>query len=63
MAPACGFNWSQADVDGLSAQLIYLDWLKTGDDSIIKKVEQYNREDVLAMLAVDQYVCGLPSAK
>ncbi len=63
MAPACGFHWSQADVDGLSAQLIYLDWLKTGDDSIIKKVEQYNREDVLAMLTVDQYVCGLPTGK
>lgn len=63
VAPVCGFNWSQADVDGLSAQLIYLDWLKTGDDSIIKKVEQYNREDMLAMLAVDQYVCALPTGK
>ena len=55
----CGFNWSQADVDGQGAQLMYLDWLKSGDDSIIRRVEQYNREDVLAMLAVDQFVCGL----
>ncbi len=59
VAPVCGFNWSQEDVDGMSAQLMYLDWLKSGDDSLIKKVEQYNREDVLAMLAVDRYVCGL----
>jgi len=59
VAPVCGFNWSQDDVDGQSAQLMYLDWLKSGDDSIIRRVEQYNREDVLAMLAVDQYVCGL----
>ncbi len=56
VAPVCGFNWSQDDVDGLSAQLLYIDWLKSGDDSIIEKVKQYNREDVLAMLAVDQYV-------
>ena len=61
VAPVCGFHWSQADVDGLSAQLMYVDWLRTGDDSIIKKVEQYNREDVLAMLAVDQYVSALPA--
>jgi uncharacterized protein len=59
VAPVCGFNWSQEDVDGLSAQLLYLDWLKSGDDSIIEKVEQYNREDVLAMLAVDRYVTGM----
>ncbi len=63
VAPVCGFNWSQADVDGQSAQLMYLDWLKSGDDTIIRRVEQYNREDVLAMLAVDQFVCGLPTGK
>jgi len=62
VAPVCGFHWSQADVDGMGAQLMYVDWLKTGDDSIIKKVEQYNREDVLAMLAVDQFVSALPEA-
>jgi uncharacterized protein YprB with RNaseH-like and TPR domain len=38
---------------------MYLDWLTSGDDSIIEKVEQYNREDVLAMLAVDRYVTGM----
>jgi predicted RecB family nuclease len=59
VAPVCGFYWSQDDVDGLSAQLLYIDWLKSGDDSIIEKVEQYNREDVLAMLAVDRYVTGM----
>jgi predicted RecB family nuclease len=59
VAPVCGFNWSQDDVDGLSAQLLYLDWLTSGDDSIIEKVEQYNREDVLAMLAVDRYVTAM----
>ena len=59
VAPVCGFNWSQDDVDGLSAQVLYIDWLKSGDDSIIEKVERYNREDVLAMLAVDRYVTGM----
>jgi predicted RecB family nuclease len=63
VAPVCGFNWSQGDVDGQSAQLMYLDWLRTGDDAIIRKVEQYNREDVLAMVAVDQYVCDLPPGR
>jgi predicted RecB family nuclease len=61
VAPVCGFQWSQDDVDGQSAQLMYRDWLKTGDDSIIRRVEQYNREDVLAMVAVDNYVSGLPT--
>jgi uncharacterized protein len=59
VAPVCGFDWSQDDVDGQSAQLLYLEWLKSGDDAIIRKVEQYNREDVLAMLAVDRYVTGM----
>jgi len=59
VAPVCGFHWSQADVDGRSAQLLYCEWLRSGDASIIEKVEQYNREDVLAMLAVDRYVTGM----
>jgi predicted RecB family nuclease len=67
VAPVCDFNWSQDDVDGLSAQLLYLEWLKSGDNSIIEKVEQYNREDVLAMVAVDRFVMGMgdfePSVK
>jgi predicted RecB family nuclease len=60
VAPLCGFRWSQDDVDGQSAQLMYLDWLKSGDRTIIERVEQYNREDVLAMVAVDRFVMGLP---
>ncbi len=56
VAPVCGFNWSQEDVDGLSAGVMYKQWLESGDDSIIKRVEQYNKEDVLAMLAVDRAV-------
>jgi predicted RecB family nuclease len=59
VAPVCGFDWSQEDVDGQTAQLMYIDWLKTGDDSIIRRVEQYNREDVLAMVAVDRYICEM----
>jgi predicted RecB family nuclease len=59
VAPACGFHWSQDDVDGQSAQLMYTDWLKTGDDSIIERVQKYNRDDVLAMLAIDDFVSRL----
>jgi len=62
VAPVCEFNWSQDDVDGQSAQLMYIDWLKTGDDTIIQKVEQYNREDVLAMVAVDENVNAISPA-
>ena len=40
---------------------MYIDWLKTGDDSIIRRVQQYNREDVLAMVAVDRYVSEMAS--
>ena len=60
IAPLCGFHWSQDDVDGQSAQLIYQEWLRTGDRGIIERVEQYNREDVLAMVAVDNFVHKLP---
>jgi predicted RecB family nuclease len=59
VAPLCGFHWSQDDVDGQSAQLMYLDWLKTGDRTIIERVERYNRDDVLAMVEVDKVVMGL----
>mgnify|MGYP002525652051 CR=1 FL=1 len=62
VAPVGEFNWSQDDVDGQSAQLMYIDWLKTGDDTIIQKVEQYNREDVLAMVAVDENVNAISPA-
>jgi len=61
VAPVCGFYWSQDDVDGQTAQLMYIDWLRTGDDTIIRKVEQYNREDVLAMRAVDRCVNEMSS--
>lgn len=56
VAPVCGFRWSQDDVDGQSAQLMYLEWLRSGDDALIERVRQYNREDVLAMAAVDSVV-------
>ena len=59
VAPVCGFRWSQDGVDGLTAQLMYLEWLKSGDDAVIERVRQYNREDVLAMVAVDRFVTGL----
>jgi uncharacterized protein len=62
VAPVCGFDWTQDDVDGESAQLLYLEWLRSGDDAIIEKVEQYNREDVLAMLAVDRCVSSPQAA-
>ena len=39
--------------------MLYIEWLESGDDSIIEKVKQYNREDVLAMLAVDRFVTGM----
>ncbi len=59
VAPFCGFRWSQDDVDGQSAQLIYLEWLRSGDDALIERVRQYNREDVLAMAAVDRVVTAM----
>lgn len=59
VAPCCGFHWSQDDVDGRGAQLLYRDWLNSGDDRIIERVQQYNREDVLAMAAVDRDVTAL----
>ena len=47
-------------MDGQSAQLMYIDWLKTGDDSIIRRVQQYNREDVenLALLRARLFDCS-----
>jgi uncharacterized protein YprB with RNaseH-like and TPR domain len=39
--------------------LLYRDWLKSGDDRIIEKVQQYNREDVLAMVALDRFIMSL----
>ena len=53
------YNGGQ-DVDGQSAQLFCRHWLETGGDPVIARVQQYNREDVQAMLAVDRYVEAMP---
>jgi len=38
---------------------MYLQWLRSGDDALIERVRQYNREDVLAMAAVDRVVTAM----
>ena len=53
------FDWSQADVDGQSCPTdVCLIGYGRATIRSSNKIEQYNREDVLAMLAVDRYVAS-----
>jgi len=53
VAPAYRFDWSQDDVDGRSTQLLYLDWLTSGDDGTTQCYGQHNRQGASGMLIVD----------
>ena len=48
IASHLGFKWRADDASGLNSVLWYQDWLKTGDQSILQQILDYNEDDVLA---------------
>lgn len=52
-APAFGFHWRQDDCGAMDSMVYFTNWLKTGDDALLKKVLMYNEDDCVAMLYVE----------
>lgn len=53
-APAFGFNWRQDDCGAMDSMVYFTNWLKTGNDELIKKVLMYNEDDCKAMLHLEE---------
>jgi len=52
-APAFGFHWRQDDCGAMDSMVYFTEWLKTGEESLLKKVLMYNEDDCVAMLFVE----------
>lgn len=52
-APAFGFNWRQDDCGAMDSMVYFTNWLKTGNDDLLKKVLMYNEDDCKAMLDLE----------
>lgn len=48
IAKHLGFKWRSDDASGVNSVLWYQDWMQTKDESILKKIVEYNEDDVLA---------------
>ena len=55
-APAFGFHWRQDDCGAMDSMVYFTNWLKTGDEALLKKVLMYNEDDCIAMLYVEDYL-------
>lgn len=56
VAPSIGFHWKQADVDAYESMMLYWDFLNDEDSEKIARIVQYNRDDVEAMVTIDQWL-------
>lgn len=52
VAPVFGFHWHAEDAGGLNSEMWYKQWLETGKEDILKKIVEYNLDDVRAMKAI-----------
>ena len=52
-APAFGFNWRQDDCGAMDSMVYFTNWLKTGDEKLLRKILMYNEDDCKAMLALE----------
>ena len=52
-APAFGFRWRQDDCGAMDSMVYFTQWLKTGDENLLKKVLMYNEDDCKAMLFLE----------
>lgn len=53
-APAFGFHWRQDDCGAMDSMVYFVNWLKTGDDNLLKKILIYNEDDCKAMLVLEE---------
>lgn len=59
VAPVLGFHWTAEDAGGLNCEAWYGQWLETGDKELKRKILEYNRDDVVAMEVIFNYLKGV----
>jgi len=52
-APAFGFNWRQDDCGAMDSMVYFVNWLRTGNEDLLKKVLMYNEDDCKAMWVLE----------
>lgn len=53
-APAFGFQWRQDDCGAMDSMVYFVNWLKTGNESLLQKILMYNEDDCKAMLFLEE---------
>jgi RNase_H superfamily len=52
IAKSCGFRWRVADAGGASSIAWFDEWRRTGDRTVLERIIDYNRSDVIASAVV-----------
>ena len=58
-----GFKWSSEGAGGAESVVWYDEWLKTKDEKLLKKLIQYNEDDVRATYALKEWLTSLKPQK
>ncbi|MBI2627211.1 MAG: TM0106 family RecB-like putative nuclease [Parcubacteria group bacterium] len=58
-----GFKWTSEDAGGAESVVWYDEWLKTKDEKLLKKLIQYNEDDVRATYALKEWLTTLKPHK
>ncbi|MFH1252776.1 MAG: TM0106 family RecB-like putative nuclease [Candidatus Uhrbacteria bacterium] len=51
-----GYHWQAEDASGVQAVRWFEDWLKTKDENLMKKILEYNKDDVKATWALKEWL-------
>lgn len=49
VANILGYKWKNPEIDGFDIPFLYHEYIESRDESIIKKIIEYNRDDVMSM--------------
>ncbi len=60
LAKFLGFQWRDPDPSGASSIQWYHQWTETGDETLKKRILEYNEDDCVAMRVLLDGIRGLP---
>jgi uncharacterized protein len=63
VAKYAGYEWSDPEAGGAESVVWYDSWLKTKDQTWLKRLRQYNEDDVRATLLLKDWLAGLKPKK
>lgn len=59
VAPYCGFKWRRSDVNAVESIALYLKYLNEGDKETLKKILDYNEDDLMATKTVKDWLAKI----